>query len=202
MLKQKYRDIVFWAIILIPYLCLIPAFIWYLKTLKNVENSSFIIISKADLTLYHYNYKGKLLQKSSVSTGKNAGNKEKIGDLKTPEGVFTISNIEDASDWKHDFKDDTLGKIEGAYGPYFIRLNTPGHKGIGIHGTHDDNSINTRASEGCIRMHNDELIRLVQNIKTASVVVITPGINDVRVNAASDIVIKLDDSEKKPKIVR
>jgi hypothetical protein len=42
----------------------------------------------------------------------------------------------------------------------------------------------------------------VQNIKTASVVVITPGINDVRVNAASDIVIKLDDSEKKPKIVR
>ena len=178
-MKQKYRDIVFWAIILIPYLCLIPAYIWYLKTLKNVENSTFIIINKADLTLYHYNYKGQLLQKSSVATGKNVGNKEKIGDMKTPEGIFTISNIENSSDWKHDFKDDTLGIINGAYGPFFIRLNIPGYKGIGIHGTHDDNSISTRASEGCIRMHNRDLVKLVQNIKTVSIVIITPGINDI-----------------------
>ena len=75
-----------------------------------------------------------------------------------------------------------LGAISGAYGPYFIRLNVPGQKGIGIHGTHDNNSIGSRASEGCIRMHNDDITQLVKNINTASVVVITPGIEDVKVN--------------------
>jgi hypothetical protein len=32
-----------------------------------------------------------------------------------------------------------------------------GHQGIGIHGTHDDNSIRTRATEGCIRLKNEDL---------------------------------------------
>ena len=43
--------------------------------------------------------------------------------MKTPEGDFTIREINDSSAWKHDFKDG-LGMIEGAYGPYFIRLWT------------------------------------------------------------------------------
>ena len=48
----------------------------------------------------------------------------------------------------------------GAYGPYFIRLLTPPHRGIGIHGTHAPESIGTRATEGCIRMNNDDLREL------------------------------------------
>ena len=50
--------------------------------------------------------------------------------------------------------------IAGAYGPYFIRLLTPPHRGIGIHGTHAPESIGTRATEGCIRMNNDDLREL------------------------------------------
>ena len=90
------------------------------------------------------------------------------------------------------FKSDSLGAITGAYGPYFIRLDVPGQKGIGIHGTHDDNSIGSRASEGCIRMHNKDLIMLVKNITTASVVVITPGIEDVQANTIqpTDTIVK------------
>ena len=128
--------------------------------------------------LYHYNYKGELLQQSGIACGKKFGTKETIGDFKTPEGVFGIGEIENASHWSHDFKDGK-GEIEGAYGLYFIRLNIPGQKGIGIHGTHNPNSIGTRASEGCVRMHNDELINLVKNITTASIVVITPSQSDI-----------------------
>jgi hypothetical protein len=181
-MKFKKTDILLWAIILIPYLCLIPASFWYFKQIKQIENSTFIIINKADFTLSHYNYKGALLQKSLIALGAFPGNKSEIGDSKTPEGVFRIAGFEDASTWSHDFKGDSLGKIEGAYGPYFIRLDVPGQKGIGIHGTHNDGSIGTRASEGCIRMHNEDVSKLVENLKTASIVVIVPGIDDQKIN--------------------
>lgn len=173
------RKAVLWIILIIPYCCLIPAFLWYNHVLDEVKDSSIIIISKQDMMLYHYNYKGELLQKSGIACGKNFGDKENVGDNKTPEGVFRIGQIEDASGWSHDFKDDTFGPIKGAYGPYFINLDVPGQKGIGIHGTHDPNSIGTRASEGCIRLRNDQLVQLVKHITSATVVVITPSQSDV-----------------------
>ena len=180
--RGNKKNLILWGLIFIPYLLLIPATLWYFKKINNIENSAFVIINKADMTLSAYNYKGELLQKSGVATGKNFGSKQSIGDLKTPEGVFSIASIEEASHWAHDFKDDSLGTIQGAYGPYFIRLNVPGQKGIGIHGTHDENSIGSRASEGCIRMHNEDLLKLVEKIRNNSVVVITPGIEDIKAN--------------------
>lgn len=181
-MRINKRDILLWAILLIPYLALIPASFWYFRKLSQIESSTFIIINKTDLTLSHYNFKGELLQRSKVAFGKNPGNKTKTGDLKTPEGIFRIGGFEDASTWTHDFKGDSLGEIVGAYGPYFIRLDVPGQKGIGIHGTHDENSIGTRVSEGCIRMHNQDITKLVKNIKTASIVVIVPGVDDIVAN--------------------
>mgnify|MGYP002747020231 CR=1 FL=1 len=71
-------------------------------------------------------------------------------------------------------------EIEGAYGNHFIRLETPGHKGIGIHGTHDPLSIGTRATEGCIRIKNSELERLVSLIRVPTTVIITPSVKDIK----------------------
>lgn len=195
MFKKKInKQALLWLILLIPYLSLVPAYWWYNRVLDNVKHSSFIIISKQDMMLYLYNYKGKLLQKSEIACGINYGNKKKKGDSKTPEGVFRIGEIKDASNWSHDFKNDDKGEIPGAYGPNFISLEVPGHSGIGIHGTHDPNSIGTRASEGCVRLNNKELIKLVKKINTATVVVITPSKTDI------DSTIKFKgDIEKKEK---
>ncbi|XOQ51048.1 MAG: hypothetical protein ACFWTX_07190 [Acidaminococcus timonensis] len=60
--------------------------------------------------------------------------------------------------------------IQHAYGPWFISLDTRNLSqgkwdGIGIHGTHDPASIGTRASEGCIRMNNDNLQKLKPYVK-------------------------------------
>lgn len=81
--------------------------------------------------------------------------------MKTPEGLFSVQQIQDASAWTHDFGDGK-GEIRGAYGSHFIRLKTPGHRGIGIHGTHDPASIGTRATEGCVRLNNSDLLELVK----------------------------------------
>jgi hypothetical protein len=116
MTKWKYKSGLLWVVLLLPYLTLIPAFWWYNKMLRDVKDSTFIIISKQEMMLYHYNYKAELLQKSPIACGKNFGNKNGIGDLKTPEGVFTLGTVKEASTWSHDFKDDSLGKLPGLMG--------------------------------------------------------------------------------------
>lgn len=115
-----------------------------------------IVISKQSMTLSLYDADDALICRFPVAVGRNLGNKRRPGDMKTPEGDFTVQQIQPASTWTHDFGDGK-GVIEGCYGNWFIRLKTPPHKGIGIHGTHDPASIGTRATEGCIRLRNDHL---------------------------------------------
>lgn len=152
--------------------------------LDKVQNARFILISKQEMRLRLIDYKGNELFSAPVAVGLNAGNKQEVGDMRTPEGVFQVSDIQKAGDWKHDFKDGK-GEVSGAYGDYFIRLAVPGHKGIGIHGTHLPESIGTRDSEGCIRMNNDELNKLVNLIYPPLTVVITPGVKDEENNCNS-----------------
>lgn len=194
--RNKYYK---YAVVILPYvLLLLLVMAWFIKS-NHIKNASFIIIDKNTMQLSLFNYNGELLQQSKVATGKNFGNKKTKGDLRTPEGIFHISEVLNASDWKHDFKDDTLGEIAGAYGPYFIRLNVPGQKGIGIHGTHDTSSLGKRASEGCIRMRNEELEKLVKKIKTASIVIILPAQHDLD-SAKTSSVILADKQNKNIKI--
>lgn len=138
---------------------------------------SFIIISKQDMKLRRYDFAGNVMEEYPIACGRNYGNKKKRGDNKTPEGVFTVQQIQNASAWTHDFGDGK-GQIKNAYGQYFIRLKT-GFQGIGIHGTHAPESMGTRVTEGCIRLRNEDLLKLVKNIKLSMVVIITASEKDV-----------------------
>ena len=134
-----------------------------------------ILIKKSEFRLYLFE-DGNVIRSFPVALGKNAGQKRVSGDMKTPDGSFPIDEVIDSSDWTHDFGDGK-GEIEGAYGPYFISLDTSelsggAWDGIGIHGTHDPASIGTRASEGCIRMHNGDLLALKKHITVGTEVTI------------------------------
>lgn len=136
------------------------------------EKGLWIFIDKPNYRLYLAN-KNQIVDSWGIALGKNAGDKKNKGDCRTPEGSFSISRIHDAATWSHDFKDGK-GVINGAYGPWFIRLRTPGWQGIGIHGTHDPDSIGTRATEGCIRLKNEDLEHLKPLVKVGMKVVIAP----------------------------
>ena len=130
------------------------------------KDSAFIVVSKKDLTLTVYTRYGGdtiALESFPVCMGKNKGDKQGKGDMRTPESPdgkpFTITMIQDASTWKHDFGDGR-GSIL-AYGHWFLRLDTPGHSGIGIHGsTNNESSVPGRASEGCVRLLDKDIIIL------------------------------------------
>ena len=130
-----------------------------------------IVVSKKEMTLTVYNDSDSILLKTKISCGINFGNKTRRGDNKTPEGTFKINMMQPSSQWTWDFKDGK-GKIKGAYGPYFLRLKTPITTMIGIHGTCYPELIGTRTSSGCVRIHNDEMLKLVKLVKVGTKVTI------------------------------
>lgn len=143
---------------------------------KYKMDSSFILVVKNKFEVYAIDAMGKVLAVYPCALGKISGQKEKEGDMKTPSGIFSIDEIIDASSWSHDFKDGK-GEIAGAYGPWFISLDTTNLSkgawgGIGIHGTHDPNSIGKMVSEGCIRLKNDDVQQLKAFAKVGMKVVI------------------------------
>ncbi|MDR0835051.1 MAG: L,D-transpeptidase [Tannerella sp.] len=166
-------------LIVLPYFGMFFIHQWYKNKSEQIENARFIVISKQEMRLSVYDYKGKELCKFPVACGLNYGDKTTIGDMKTPEGIFRVSEIQKSAHWEHDFNDGK-GEIKGAYGPFFIRLSVPGHSGIGIHGTHDPDSMEKRTTEGCIRLTNENLLKLVPMIHGGTVVIITASAEDIK----------------------
>ena len=144
-------------------------------------NGKAIIIEKGSRKLSVLE-NGKVITTFEVTIGEEAGNKAKSGDNRTPEGVFLVQKIHDASNWVYYPDDDTTKGIENAYGPWFIRLKVPRFKGIGIHGYYHDDHIGSRASEGCVRLNNEELQELVDFVEVGMPVMIIPCKEDIKVN--------------------
>lgn len=120
-----------------------------------------ILIDKSEKTLQlfvagqHYIF--------AIGTGKNIGDKQRVGDRRTPVGLFHIKAIIPSTDWAYDFEDGR-GPIVGAYGPWFLELDTP-WQGIAIHGTHDESTIGKNDSHGCVRMKNADVLFLKDKVK-------------------------------------
>ena len=154
--------------------------------LASADEQHLIKVHKQSYTLELFEEGNAVpLKVYGVAVAKNPGDKQMTGDNRTPTswgsavaiparyagaavGVpsaqvpFVVEEICDASYWTHDFGDGK-GVIEGAYGRWLISLDT-GWIGIGIHGTHDPASIGTMASEGCIRLRNEDVAELKQLI--------------------------------------
>lgn len=145
----------------------------------DIDGGMYIVISKQTMKLCLYDRKSKLIKKYPIACGKGLGDKNGSGDNCTPEGIFKVQAIQDASGWDHNFNDGK-GIIKGAYGPKFIRLHTPPHTGIGIHGTHDPASLGKRASEGCIRMNNEDVAELSKYAYTNMPVIILSSDEDIK----------------------
>ena len=140
----------------------------------------FIVVSKKNLKLSVYEARKEdtvLVARFDCCLGKNMGDKQKRGDMKTPESTlqnpFKIIRIEDASWWTHDFGDGR-GSIK-AYGKWFMRLSSS-FSGIGIHGsTNNEGTVPGRNSEGCIRLRDADIDSLKCNYAFAGMKVIIKG---------------------------
>ena len=174
----KIKDVFFWFVLVLPYVFIGFGYFYYRNLIDNIPESKILIVDKEKLIMTVINYKGTILNTFPVSVGANYGQKRDRGDLRTPQGIFKIVTVEDSRGWSFDFEDDTLPAIRGAYGPYFFRLGTE-FQGIGIHGTHDPSGIGKRATHGCVRLRNVDLVKLKKIVGPGTSVIITPAKNDL-----------------------
>lgn len=123
-----------------------------------------IVVRKSDFILELTSPAG--VERFPVAVGSNpdGADKRAPGDCRTPEGEFEIVSIEESTDWERDGR--------RVYGPYFLRIACPPWEGIGIHGTDEPELLGTRATLGCIRMRNEDLIRVVSRVGVGTKVVI------------------------------
>lgn len=155
------------------------------EPMGDASKAARIVVSKQSMTLSLYDSDDLLICRFGIAAGKHYGNKQRSGDMKTPEGDFYIEQIQDAHTWGHDFGDGK-GYIANCYGNWFLRLKTPPHRGIGIHGTHDPASIGTRATEGCIRLENNDLDSLKQLVRVGMRVTIEPSSLDRKADGVAE----------------
>lgn len=132
----------------------------------DMSEADHIIISKESMRLKLYDKDDLLICSFPVAIGKHLGDKQELGDMKTPEGEFSIVQIQRASHWMYNTAKEN---IKGYYGNWFIRLNTK-YSGIGIHGTHEPELIGQRSTEGSIRLDNYHLDSLRAMIDVGMVV--------------------------------
>ncbi|MCM8768339.1 MAG: L,D-transpeptidase family protein [Candidatus Omnitrophica bacterium] len=124
---------------------------------------TFLMVSKADQTLSVCRYDGaqvSVLQSYSCTTGKNKGQKEQVGDGRTPEGCFLLTRKIDGR------------SLPAKYGSGAYTLDFPstidtlaGRSGNGIwlHGTPIERP--PYNSEGCIVLNDHDFDRVSQFIQ-------------------------------------
>lgn len=149
----------------------------FAEYLSQVDSYPFVVVDKPALVLYLVGADGNVIKQWGVACAVNYGPKQRRGDHKTPEGTFKINQLLYAIGIPHDFHDGK-GPIKDAYGPWFLRLDVPGIRDIGIHGTPFPESIGTRATEGCIRMRNEDIVDLKERVEVGTTVIILPDKQD------------------------
>lgn len=118
------------------------------------KSNAYIVVDKPNLKLYVIENNDTLF-KGPICAGRNRGDKRSEDDGRTPEGTFKITHIHDATDWLYHANNGRW--IPHVYGPWFLRLDAKGWRGIGIHGTSAPGQIGQRRSKGCIRLKNEDI---------------------------------------------
>lgn len=156
----------------------------YTRKLLNNTYSGFIAVDKSRMKVILFDKFGNAQKTYGMACAKNYGTKHEKGDSRTPEGFFTAEGIYDSTDWLFTDDDGVTSKKKGQFGPRFIRLRIPGTSQIGIHGTCAPWSIGARASHGCIRITNENILELVELVEIGMPVIVIPGRKDMEQNMA------------------
>jgi len=139
----------------------------YLTAVLNVSadsTGSVLIVDKAAQKLYVVRSAApgdlRVIDEYKITTGRREGDKERTGDLKTPEGIYYLTGQVPAA------------QLTARYGPAAFTLDYPnfvdrreGRTGnnIWIHGR--DEAIKDRITEGCISLENSQILDLAHYIR-------------------------------------
>lgn len=154
----------------------------YCEKLLKSTYDHFLIVDKNKMKIFLYDKYGNIVKSYGIACARNYGTKHVKGDSRTAEGFFSAEGIYDSTNWKYTNDRGYTSPARGVYGKHFIRVDVPGWRCIGIHGTNAPYSIGNRASHGCIRMNNESINEMIAYAKKGMPIIISPGPRDMSVN--------------------
>jgi len=154
----------------------------YASRLMNNKFSGFIIVDKSRMRVVLFDRYGREKLSYGMACAKRYGTKNNEADSRTPEVYFSAEGVYDSTDWLFTDDNGRTSKVKGQFGPRFIRLRCPNTSQIGIHGTGAPWSIGTRASHGCIRITNENILEFVKHVEVGMPIIVVPGKKDMEVN--------------------
>lgn len=154
----------------------------YASRLLDNTYDGFLIVDKNTMKLYRYDKYGREQENVGIACSMRYGTKHKKADNRTPEGFFSIEGIYDSTNWLYTNDAGYTSPARGQFGPRFMRLRTDVTTQVGIHGTAAPGSIGGRRSHGCIRMTNENILRIHKLCKAGMPVIVSPGPRDMAVN--------------------
>ncbi len=92
----------------------------------------------------------------------------------TPTGNFQVRQMLKDPTWIHPFTGKSIpgGDPENPLGHYWIGFWTNGKNWVGFHGTPNPESVGQAASHGCIRMYNQDVQQLFQQVRVGTPVTV------------------------------
>ena len=113
-------------------------------------------------------YRGDMLVASyAVAVGREGWN--------TPTGEFTVFQKKTNPAWEHPFTGEVLPPgPENPLGARWIGFWSDGTNSIGFHGTPDESVIGSAVSHGCVRMHNEDVLALYEQVGLDTPVTVVP----------------------------
>lgn len=154
----------------------------YCKRLLQSPYDYFIVVDKPSMNVVLFDRYGVEIRSYRMACSKRYGTKHKRRDNRTPEGFFSAEGIYNSTEWLYTDDDGNTSQIKGQFGPRFIRLKTDVTTQVGIHGTCSPWSLGKRVSHGCIRIHNDNILELVNYVEAGTPIIVNPSKRDQQVN--------------------
>ncbi|PSO72161.1 MAG: L,D-transpeptidase [Cyanobacteria bacterium QS_1_48_34] len=114
-------------------------------------------------------YKGEnKIQSYPVAVGRSG--------WETPTGKFQVGKMLENPTWVNPFTGEKTagGSPQNPLGDYWISFWSDGKNVIGFHGTPNRDSVGKAASHGCVRMYNEDIEQLYDQVELGTLVTVVP----------------------------
>ncbi|MEM9163625.1 MAG: L,D-transpeptidase, partial [Cyanobacteria bacterium P01_F01_bin.4] len=110
---------------------------------------------------------GKLVEQYPVAVGQD--------EWETPVGVFEVLQMQQNPAWQHPITQDVIEPgPDNPLGARWIGFWSDGTSQIGFHGTNQENLIGQAVSHGCIRMRNQDIQKLYDQLALGTLITVEP----------------------------
>lgn len=123
-----------------------------------------ISLSERRVTLYS----GNQVRSYPIAVGRKG--------WETPTGEFKVMDMRQNPIWINPFTGKSIpsGDPKNPLGAYWIGFWTDGNNWIGFHGTPEADSVGQAVSHGCVRMYNQDIEALFQEVSLGTSVRVVP----------------------------